>query len=83
MSECTGPQTCSLPGPQQFFVGSCGVSLPGTELRIMSPDEHGNGEICYRGRNVFMGYLKNDEATRATIDSEGFLHSGDIGQVSH
>lgn len=48
---------------------------------IALPDKDGNGEICYKGRNRFMGYHKNEEATRATIDSDGFLHSGDIGRL--
>jgi long-chain-fatty-acid--CoA ligase ACSBG len=39
------------------------------------------GEICYRGRNVFMGYYKNEKATKECIDSRGFLHSGDVGSI--
>lgn len=40
-----------------------GKTLPGTELKIFNPDEKGIGEICIRGRHIFMGYLKNPEAT--------------------
>jgi long-chain-fatty-acid--CoA ligase ACSBG len=39
------------------------------------------GEICYRGRNVFMGYYKNPKETAKTIDKNGFLHSGDMGKI--
>ena len=55
--------------------------MDGTDLMIANPDENGEGEICMRGRNIMMGYLKNDDATHGTIDSQGFLHSGDKGKV--
>jgi long-chain acyl-CoA synthetase len=38
------------------------------------------GEICYRGYNTFKGYYRQPELTRETLDSEGFVHTGDIGQ---
>ncbi len=72
MSECTGPATISLPG--RYKTGKAGFVFPGTELKIAA-----DGEVCMRGRHVFKGYLKNAEATRETLDSEGWLHSGDIG----
>lgn len=39
---------------------SCGKELGGTEVKIFNPDKFGEGEICYRGRNRFMGYYKNE-----------------------
>jgi long-chain-fatty-acid--CoA ligase ACSBG len=52
------------------------------ELKIMNPDKNGEGEICMRGRHIMMGYLKNDKATRETLDPEGYLHSGDLGIIT-
>jgi long-chain-fatty-acid--CoA ligase ACSBG len=75
MSECTGPSTCNL--PDKWKIGSVGVPLPGTTLRL-APE---TSEITYVGRHVFMGYLKMDDQTKATIDSEGYLHSGDKGAI--
>ena len=42
---------------------TCGYATPGTEMKIESPDKDGEGEICMRGRNTMMGYLKNEKAT--------------------
>jgi len=46
------------------FLKSTGASIGGTDLIIMNPDHDGNGEICYKGRHRFMGYYKNEQATR-------------------
>lgn len=73
MSECSGPATFNIPGKHR--TGSCGNPMPGCEVKLAE----GNQEICMRGRNVFMGYMKNDKATDECIDSEGWLHSGDVG----
>jgi len=80
MSESSGPQNVSIPGANK--IGSCGRAMPGTELRVDKPDpKKGEGELIYRGRHIFMGYMWNAEATKDTVDSEGFLHSGDVGKV--
>ena len=61
-------------------VGSCGKSVVHQELRIDSPDpERIPGEILTRGLNVMLGYYKNEEATKAAIDEEGWYHTGDLG----
>jgi long-chain-fatty-acid--CoA ligase ACSBG len=81
MSESTGPQIFNFVGTPIDLL-TAGVSFPGTETRIINSDKDGVGEICFRGRNRFMGYYKNDEATIETIDAEGFLHSGDQGYIN-
>ncbi|KAL8272129.1 hypothetical protein Esti_003972 [Eimeria stiedai] len=81
LSESTGPQTFIAPSPGWFKVGSIGHSIPGTDTLIHNPNSEGEGEICFRGRNIFMGYLCDDKATRETLDPQGFLHTGDLGRV--
>ena len=59
---------------------ACGQLVPGMEIKIDSADRHNiPGEICVRGENVMVGYYKNQEATDAAIDAEGWLHTGDMG----
>jgi len=79
MSESSGPQCVCIPGAVK--IGSCGRAIPGSELVVHNPDKKNEGELIYRGRHIFMGYMHNEEATRETIDMEGFLHSGDVGKV--
>jgi len=61
-----------------------GFELPNVEVKIVNPETGAEcrtgeqGEICCRGYNVMKGYYRNEEATRKAIDSEGFLHSGDL-----
>ena len=61
-------------------LGSCGKVVTRNEIMINSPDPRQEvGEILFRGEHVMMGYYKNEEATKAAIDSEGWLHTGDLG----
>ena len=61
--------------------GSVGLPIIGGEIKIIDPDENGEGEIAYRGPNVMLGYFKEEEATRAVIDEDGFFRTGDYGKI--
>lgn len=66
-----------------FVPGSCGTPATHMEVRIASEDpEHVPGEIITRGLNVMLGYYKNEEATRAVIDADGWFHTGDLATMS-
>ena len=71
-SEDCGPTTFNQPKKAKF--GTVGVPFPGMEVKIAE-----DGEIVARGRNVFKGYFKNQEATDETL-IDGWLHSGDLGE---
>lgn len=81
MTEC-GPLISYTPW-RQFIPGSSGRTIPVMESKIISEDpENIPGEICVRGVNRMKGYYKNKKATKAVIDKEGWLHTGDIGTRS-
>jgi long-chain acyl-CoA synthetase len=79
-TECA-PIICYAPW-NEFRQGSCGKAAPRMEVRINSRDpQNVPGEILARGMNVMLGYYKNDEATAATLDAEGWYHTGDLGVI--
>lgn len=59
---------------------SVGLPIPDIEVRIYEPNEEGIGEIIVKGDNVMKGYYKNEQATKETIDPDGWLHTGDLGK---
>jgi len=74
MTETTGFATCTP--PSRIKLGSAGPPAPGTELRLGT-----DGEVLLRGPNVFAGYWQQPEKTAETIDAEGWLHTGDVGEL--
>ncbi len=80
LTEAAPVLSCGRPGAS-VRIGSVGKARPGVEIAIRNPDGAGVGEIVARGGNVMLGYFDNPEATRAVLDDEGWLHTGDLGQI--
>jgi len=84
MSELSPVSHATPPG--EYRPGTSGVAVPNTECRIVDADGNdqdvgGRGELWVRGPQVMKGYLNNEEATRHTIDEEGWLHTGDVAEL--
>ena len=82
LTESSGFGTmCRIDDDPVTVATTCGRPMADMELRIDSPDENGAGEVLLRGPNVMLGYLDDPAATAATVDADGWLHTGDIGTV--
>ena len=82
----TSPCACMNPLHLEDYTGAVGVPMPSTECRVV--DDGGcalpidtPGELCIRGPQVMRGYWNRPEETAAVIDDEGWLRSGDIGEM--
>jgi long-chain acyl-CoA synthetase len=73
MSESSGPMTWTA---TRVKAGSVGPAVPGCEVKLAE-----DGEIICRGGNVFGGYLNAPDKTAESLDEDGWLHSGDIGEL--
>ena len=61
--------------------GSVGLPIVGGHVKILNPDENGEGEISYKGPNVMIGYYNDEEATRLAFTEDGYFKTGDYGKV--
>uniref|UniRef100_A0A4W6G597 Long-chain-fatty-acid--CoA ligase n=1 Tax=Lates calcarifer TaxID=8187 RepID=A0A4W6G597_LATCA len=83
-TECTAGCTMTMPG--DWSAGHVGAPLPCNSVKLVDVPEmnylavNGEGEVCVKGTNVFLGYLKDPEKTAETIDEDGWVHTGDIGK---
>jgi long-subunit acyl-CoA synthetase (AMP-forming) len=74
LSETTGVGSCNLPGA--IRLGTVGPAAPGVELKLAE-----DGEVLMRGGTVMAGYRNDPEKTAEAIDAEGWLHTGDVGEI--
>lgn len=83
------PVSHVIPADQpDLDLNSVGVAIPNVECKLVDPDTGAEvgvgapGELWIKGPNVMVGYHNNPEATAATIDADGYLHTGDIAEVT-
>jgi acyl-CoA synthetase (AMP-forming)/AMP-acid ligase II len=88
VSHTTPDEGCDPPGASSDVPkGSVGYAIPNTECRLIDPESGQDagagqpGELWIRGPQVMKGYLNNPEATAATVDDDGWLHTGDVAVV--
>jgi len=74
LTETTAALSANLPGA--IKMGTVGRPFPGTTVRVAD-----DGELLFKGGQVFVGYWNNEEATKATFADAGWFHSGDVGEV--
>lgn len=79
ITECAPLISCNR--NEYRKTGSVGLPIIGGKVKIIDPDENGEGEIAYSGPNRMLGYYKDEEATAEVIDEEGYFRTGDYGKI--
>ncbi|MBQ3791616.1 MAG: AMP-binding protein, partial [Clostridia bacterium] len=79
ITECAPLVSCNRNEFQKK--GSVGCPIVGEEVRILDPDENGEGEICVKGVNVMQGYYEDPDATAAAFTEDGYFKTGDYGKL--
>jgi long-chain acyl-CoA synthetase len=74
LTECTTAATVNR--PRRFRFGTVGPAMPGVEVKTGT-----DGELLIRGETIFAGYLKDEPATRAVFTDDGWLRTGDVGEI--
>ena len=74
LTECTAAAAVNRPGRYRF--GTVGLALPRFDLKTAD-----DGELLVRSATVFAGYYKDEAATRAVLDEEGWIHTGDVAEI--
>ena len=80
MTECA-PLIAYTDYADNRKIGSCGKIMTYLTAKIDNPDKKGVGEICVKGENIMSGYYKMEKETAEVLDSEGWLHTGDLGRI--
>ena len=67
--------------PKNHRLGSIGKKFPSLEVKIDNPNEEGVGELMAKGPSIMLGYYENEEATKSTLEPDGWLHTGDLAKI--